>query len=101
MTIHETWDEWACIERWLKKDHPTSSGTQRFAIGLMGDFLSDFYYWHFPNGSKILPEYTEWDADATGDERCVSMLMGAHHGGQWVDGDCDSNNDLWAICEKI
>ena len=100
MTIHETREEWACIEEWLQSDYPIAFGTQKFAIALMGEFLSGFYYWHLPDGSKELPEYNEWDEEATKDQRCVSMLMGPHNQGHWMDDTCDST-DLWAICEKI
>ena len=101
MTIHETREEWACIEHWVENAYKPSY--QRFAISMRADFTHGGQYeWTYPDGSTSFPDYDVWATAHPQDGACVSMVMGTgvDHQGQWTDGDCYEDK-MWAICEKI
>ena len=101
LTVHETREEWACIEHWVENAYKPAF--QRFAISLRADFTHPGQYlWHYPDGSTAYPDYEEWANAHPQDGDCVSMTIGTgvDHEGQWVDGDCIGDT-MWGICEKM
>ena len=99
MTIHETREEWACIEHWVENAYKPAY--QRFAISLRADFThSGQYKWTYPDGSTSFPDYEVWATAHPQDGDCVSMVVGTgtDHQGQWLDGECYEDK-MWAICE--
>ena len=100
MTIHESREEWACIEHWVENAYKPAY--QRFAVSLRADFTHPGQYlWTYPDGSTSFPDYEVWATAHPQDGDCVSMQIGSgvEHQGQWVDGDCYEDR-VWAICEK-
>ena len=75
-----------------------SPSSQRYAISLRSDFNgAGVYQWWYPDGSTTFPQFYMWAAGHPRDEPCVSMDMPS---GQWRDGACLQDSNLFAICEK-
>ena len=101
MSIHETRQEWACIEHWVENAYKPSF--QRFAISLRADFTHPGQYeWHYPDGNTSYPQYDVWAQAHPQDGDCVSMTIGTgvDHEGEWTDHECHAD-PVFAICEKM
>jgi len=96
LTVFETREEWACISHYVSQAYSPSS--QRYAISLQSNFGNQgIYKWLYADGSETYPEFEVWAPGHPRNEPCVSMEV---DGGQWIDGSCNENQGIFAICEK-
>ena len=94
--MFETREEWACISHYVSQAYSPSS--QRYAISLQSNFGNQgIYKWLYADGSETYPEFEVWAPGHPRNEPCVSMEV---DGGQWIDGSCNENQGIFAICEK-
>ena len=101
LTALETREEFSCVEHFVEKAYQPAF--QRYAIALRSEFnhVGD-YRWFYANGTESFPEFFEWADGHPRDDACVTMEIGSgiDHQGDWLDGECIGDENMFAICER-
>ena len=101
LAVLEDREEAACLQHYILTAWEPSF--QRYAISLRAPFtMPGIYQWFYPNGSLVLPEYTEWAPGRPVDRDCVTKLLGdgVVHQGEWLDVECVEDTGMFSVCER-